>query len=46
MKIDFEPMIEIVKDVSNDITKTITETFIRNNKTLENLNDKFLETMN
>ena len=46
MKIDFEPMIQILKDVSIDITKTITETFIRNNKTLENLNNKFLETMN
>ena len=42
----FEPMTDVIKKTSQDITKTITETSIKNNKTLENLNTKLLEVMN
>ena len=39
----FEPVTDIVKDVSNDLTKTMTETSFRSNRALTNLNDKLLE---
>ena len=45
MKKLFEPATYIVKDVSEDITKTITETSIENNKALSILNNKHLEIM-
>ena len=30
-----------IKDTSEKLTKSITETFINNNKTIENINEKF-----
>ena len=42
----FEPVTNTNKDTSQDITKTITETSIKNNQAIENLNDKLLEIMN
>ena len=42
----FEPMTDAIKNTSQDITKTVTETFIKNNKVLENLNENVLEMMN
>ena len=38
-------MTDIVKDVSQDVTRTMMETSKENNKALENLNDKLLEIM-
>ena len=46
MKRVFEPVTKSLENTSQDITKTITETSINNNKTLENLNEKILELMN
>ena len=46
MKKLYEPLTDIIKDVSENITKIITETSIKNNKTIENLNEKILELMN
>ena len=46
MKKVFEPMTDTIKDVSEKITKTITETSINSNKAIENLNEKVLELMN
>ena len=46
MKKVFEPVIKSVKDVSEEVTKTRTETSNNNNKALENLNNKLLEIMN
>ena len=40
-----EPFIDTIKDTSEIITKTITETFIKNNKAIENLNEKVSELM-
>ena len=42
----FEPVTDTLKNTSEDITKTITETSIKNNKALENLNEKVSELMN
>ena len=41
----FEPVSKSIKDVSEEVTKTVTETFNNNNKALENLNNKLLEIM-
>ena len=41
-----EPMTDAIKNTSQDKTKTKTETFIKNNKVLENLNEKILDLMN
>ena len=46
MKKVFEPVTKSLENTPQDITKTITETFIRNNQAIENLNDKLLEIMN
>ena len=46
MKKVFEPVTNFNKDVSEEVTKTITESSIKNNKALENLNNKILEIMN
>ena len=46
MKKLYEPLTDTIKDVSENISKTITETPIKNNKTIENLNEKILELMN
>ena len=42
----FEPLTNTLKKTSENITKTITENSINNNKTIENLNEKILELMN
>ena len=42
----FEPVTKSIKDVSENITKTLTENSINNNKAIENLNEKVLELMN
>ena len=46
MKEVFEPMTNAIKKTSENITKSITETSINNNKGIENLNEKILELMN
>ena len=42
----FEPMTNAIKNTSENITKSITEASINNNKAIENLNEKVLESMN
>ena len=46
MKKVFEPVTKTLESTSQDITKTITETSIKNNQVIENLNEKVLEIMN
>ena len=46
MKKVFEPVTKSLESTSQDITKTITETSIKNNQAKENLNNKILEIMN
>ena len=46
MKKMFEPVTKSIKDVSEEVTKTMTENSNKNNKALENLNNKLLEIMN
>ena len=46
MKKVFEPVTNTLKNTSEDITKTITENSINNNKAIENLNENVLEFMN
>ena len=41
----FKPMTDELKNTSEKITKTITESSINNNKAIENLNEKVLESM-
>ena len=41
----FEPLTDTLKKTSENITKTITENSINNNKAIENLNEKILELM-
>ena len=42
----FKPMTDAIKTTSENITKTLTENSINNNKAIENLNEKILELMN
>ena len=42
----FEPLTDTLKQTSENITKSITENSINNNKTIENSNEKILELMN
>ena len=42
----FEPVTKFIKGVSEEVTKTITESSIKNNQTIDNLNNKLLEIMN
>ena len=42
----FEPVTKTIKNVSENISKTLTESSINNNETIENLNEKVLESMN
>ena len=42
----FEPLTNTLKKTSENITKTITENSINNNKAIENLKEKILELMN
>ena len=46
MKKVFEPVTKSLENTSQDITKTIMETSIKNNRAIENLNNKLLEIMN
>ena len=41
----FKPMTDVIKSTSENITKTLTENSINNNKAIENLNEKTLELM-
>ena len=45
MKKVFEPVTKSLEKTSQDITKTITESSIKNNKAIEKLNNKLLEIM-
>ena len=42
----FEPLTDTLKKTSENITKSITENSINNNKAIENFNEKILELMN
>ena len=42
----FKPMSDVVKNTSENITKTLTENSNNNNKATENLSEKILELMN
>ena len=42
----FKPMTDEIKNTSEKITRTLTETSNNNNKAIENLNEKILELMN
>ena len=46
MKKVFEPVTKSLENTSDNITKTLTENSINNNKAIENLNEKILEIMN
>ena len=46
MKKVFEPVTKSLENTSQDITKTITESSIKNNQAIENLKNKLLEKMN
>ena len=46
MKKVFEPVTKSLEKTSQDLTKTITESSITNNKAIEKLNNKLLEIMN
>ena len=46
MKKVFEPVTKSLENTSENLSKTITETSIKNNQTIENLNEKILELMN
>ena len=46
MKKVFEPVTKSLENNSQDITQNITETSVKNNKAMENLNNKLLEIMN
>ena len=46
MKKVYEPLTNTIKNVSENISKTLTESSIINNKAIENLNENVLESMN
>ena len=46
MKKVCEPLTNAIINVSENISKTLTESSINNNKAIENLNEKVLESMN
>ena len=46
MKKIFKPVTKSLENTSQDITKTITETSIKNNQAIEKLNNTLLEIMN
>ena len=46
MKKVFEPVTKSLENTSQDIAKTIMETSIKNNQSIEKLNNKLLEIMN
>ena len=45
MKKVYEPLTDTIKNVSENISKILTENSINNNKAIENLNEKVLESM-
>ena len=45
MKDVFEPVTKSLENTSQDLTKTITETSVKNNQAIENINNKLLEIM-
>ena len=46
MKKVFEPVTKSLENTSENITKTLTETSIKNNLAIENINNNLLEIMN
>ena len=46
MKKVFEPVTKSLENTSQDITKTIPETSVKNNQSIENINNKLPEIMN
>ena len=46
MKKVFEPITKSLENTSENLTKTITESSIKNNQAIENVNNKLLEIMN
>ena len=46
MKKVFEPVTKSLENTSENLTKAITETFIKNNLAIENMNNNLLEIMN
>ena len=46
MKKVFEPVIKSLENTSENLTKAITETSIKNNQAIENINNNLLEIMN
>ena len=46
MKKVFEPVTKSIKDVSKEVTQTMTENSNKKNQAIENLNNKLLEIMN
>ena len=42
----FKSMTDVIKNTSENITKTLTENSFKNNKAIDNLNEKILELMN
>ena len=46
MKKEFETVTKSLEKSTQDITKTITESSIKNNQAIETLNNKLLEIMN
>ena len=46
MKKVYEPLTDTIKNVSENISKNLTESSINDNKAIENLNEKVLQAMN
>ena len=46
MKKVFEPMTDVIKSTSENLTNAITDSSIKNNQAIENVNNKLLEIMN
>ena len=42
----FEPVTKSLENISENLIKTITDSFIKNNQAIENVNNKLLEIMN
>ena len=42
----FEPVTDTIKNTSENLTNTITETSIKNNEAIDNFNEKVLELRN
>ena len=42
----YNSLTDAIKDTSEKLTKTVTETYLNNNKAIENINQKVLELMN